>query len=121
MRTPRALIGMTLAAALALSACGGGDDGRPTSSDHTTASATTTESTPTPSPTLTADDDRPLTGTTLKKASDAALKATDGGKITETSGSDDADHVYEVDVLLPSGEDVTVELDQSFKVTKLDR
>jgi uncharacterized membrane protein YkoI len=121
MRTPRALIGLTLVAALALSARGGGDDPKPASSDHTTASATTTESAPTPSPTLTADDDRPATGATLKKASDAALRATDGGKVTETSGSDDVDHVYEVDVLLPSGEDVTVELDQSFKVTKLDR
>ena len=120
MRTPRALIGLTLAAALALSACGGGDDEKPATSDHAAASATTTESTPS-SPTLTADDDRPLTGATLKKASDAALRATDGGEITETSGSDDADHVYEVDVLLPSSEVVTVELDQSFKVTKLDR
>jgi len=181
MRTPRALIGLTLVAALGLSACGGGDDAKLTSSDRTKASAaalkyvgggavtdaergdgddgyaygvevtlpsgtdidveldeafkvtnspakasdlansTADESTATPSPSVTADDDRPLTGATLRKASDAAMKATDGGKITETSGSDDADHEYEVDVLLPSGEDVTVELDKAFKVTKIDR
>lgn len=80
--------------------------------------------TPTPSATSSASvspDDRPLTGATLDKASAAALKATGEGRVTETSGSDDRDHVYEVDVLLPSGEDVTVELDKSFKVTKIDR
>ena len=67
------------------------------------------------------DDDRALVGETLTKAKAAALKATGEGKVTETSGSDDADHVYEVDVLLPSGEDVTVELDADFTVTKIDR
>jgi uncharacterized membrane protein YkoI len=66
-------------------------------------------------------DDQPLTGDTLAKASDAALKAAGGGKVTETSGSDDPDHAYEVDVLMPDGKDLTVELDKSFKVTKIDR
>ena len=66
-------------------------------------------------------DDQPLTGDTLAKASDAALKAAGGGKVTETSGSDDADHAYEVDVLMPDGQDLTVELDKSFTVTKIDR
>jgi uncharacterized membrane protein YkoI len=183
MRTPRAIIGLTLVAALGLSACGGGDnDEKLSSSDRAKASAAAlkyvgggavtdaergdgddpyaygvevtlpggtdidveldkafkvtnspakasdlapsaapSDPAATPSPSVTANDDRALTGTTLKKASAAALKATDGGKITETSGSDDADHVYEVDVLLPSGEDVTVELDKAFKVTKIDR
>lgn len=183
MRTPRAIIGLTLVAALGLSACGGGDDEKLSSSDRAKASAaalkyvgggavTDTErgdgddgyaygvevtlpggtdidveldrsftvtnspakasdlesstpqadaSTSSPAPKATADDDRPLAGSTLKKASAAALKATDGGKVTETSGSDEADHEFEVDVLLPGGEDVTVELDQAFKVTKIDR
>ena len=67
------------------------------------------------------EDDRALLGETLSKAKAAALKATGDGKVTETSGSDDADHVYEVDVLLPSGEDVTVELDADFTVTRIDR
>lgn len=66
-------------------------------------------------------DDQPLTDDTLTKASDAALKAAGGGKVTETSGSDDADHAYEVDVLMPDGQDLTVELDKAFKVTKIDR
>jgi uncharacterized membrane protein YkoI len=72
-------------------------------------------------PTDSADDDRALTGDTLTKASEAALTATKGGTVTETSTSDDADHAYEVDVLLASGEDVTVELDQDFTVTTIDR
>jgi uncharacterized membrane protein YkoI len=66
-------------------------------------------------------DDQPLTGDTLTKASAAALKAAGGGKVTETSGSDDADHAYEVDVLMPDGQDLTVELDERFTVTRIDR
>lgn len=66
-------------------------------------------------------DEWPLTGDTLKKASDAALKATGGGKVIETRRSDDADHVYEVVVIFPNGEDVRVELDKSFNVTDFDR
>jgi uncharacterized membrane protein YkoI len=66
-------------------------------------------------------DDRPLTGDTLAKASAAALKAAGGGEVTETSTSDDADHAYEVDVLMPDGQDLTVELDTAFTVTRLDR
>lgn len=65
-------------------------------------------------------DDRPLRGETLKKASEAALEATDGGKVIETGGSDDRDHAYEVEVLLGNGEDVSVELDKKFKVTEID-
>ncbi|KQY58462.1 hypothetical protein ASD11_02010 [Aeromicrobium sp. Root495] len=88
--------------------------------------AATPSDSPAPSPSASssasvADDDRALTGATLDKATKAALKATGEGRVTETSGSDDRDHVYEVDVLLPSGEDVTVELDKSFTVTKIDR
>ncbi|MBP2389784.1 PepSY domain-containing protein [Aeromicrobium fastidiosum] len=91
-----------------------------------TPSSAPTSDAPTDAPTdapsgVAPDDDRALVGETLTKAKAAALKATGGGKVTETSGSDDADHVYEVDVLLPSGEDVTVELDADFTVTKIDR
>ena len=88
-----------------------------------TPSATPTGSAPTDaSPSAVApEDDRGPLGETKAKAEAAALKATGEGQVTETSGSDDADHVYEVDVLLPSGEDVTVELDADFKVTKIDR
>ncbi|MET0449746.1 MAG: PepSY domain-containing protein [Aeromicrobium sp.] len=96
----------------------------PKAADFTAEAPTTTPSqapTETAPTSTTPDDDRALTGSTLTRATDAALKATDGGKVTETSGSDDTDHVYEVDVLLPSGEDVTVELDDAFAVTKIDR
>ena len=66
-------------------------------------------------------EDRPLTGEKFNRASAAALKATGGGKVIETSGSDDRDHTYEVDVLFSNGEDVTVELDDQFRVTEIDR
>jgi uncharacterized membrane protein YkoI len=82
-------------------------------------------STPTPEPAPTTigldADDRPLTGERYNRASAAALKATGGGKVIETSGSDDRDHAYEVDVLFPNGEDVTVELDERYNVTEIDR
>ncbi|MCL8252194.1 PepSY domain-containing protein [Aeromicrobium fastidiosum] len=86
-------------------------------------SATPTGAAPTDaSPSAVApEDDRGLLGETRTKAEAAALKATGEGRVTGTSGSDDADHVYEVDVLLPSGEDVTVELDADFTVTTIDR
>jgi uncharacterized membrane protein YkoI len=87
-----------------------------------TPAATPTDDPSAPAPAgTTPGDDRALTGDTLRRATDAALKATDGGTVTETSDSDDADHAYEVDVLLPGGEDVTVELDQDFGVTTIDR
>jgi len=66
-------------------------------------------------------EDRPLTGATFNRASAAALKATGGGKVIETGGSDERDHAYEVDVLLSNGEDVTIELDDRFRVTEIDR
>lgn len=67
------------------------------------------------------DDDAPLTGSTLTQASVAALKAAGGGKVTETGMSDDADHAYEVEVTFDNGEDATVELNEDFGVTKIDR
>ena len=66
------------------------------------------------------EDDRPLTGEAFNRASAAALKATGGGKVIETSGSDDRDHAYEVEVLLTNGEDVTIELDDRYRVTDFD-
>ena len=92
----------------------------PTASDFTEDVSSTTEPTDEPSIGLDADD-RPLTGETFNRASAAALKATGTGKVIETGGSDDSDHAYEVDVLLPNGEDVTIELDENYKVTEIDR
>jgi len=86
-------------------------------------SVSSTPAAPEPAPTTIGldVDDRPLTGERYNRASAAALKATGGGKVIETSGSDDSDHTYEVDVLFPNGEDVTVELDDRFRVTEIDR
>ncbi|WP_051973324.1 PepSY domain-containing protein [Cryobacterium sp. MLB-32] len=50
----------------------------------------------------------------------AALAAVGSGTVTEFDRSDDADHVYEVEITLSDGRDVDVELDATFRVTKLD-
>lgn len=50
----------------------------------------------------------------------AALAAVGSGRVTEFDRSDDADHVYEVEVTLDSGQDVDVELDAAFVVLTLD-
>jgi uncharacterized membrane protein YkoI len=92
----------------------------PTARDFSEDVSSTTEPTTEPSIGLDADD-RPLTGETFNRASAAALKATGTGKVIETGGSDDRDHAYEVDVLLPNGEDVTIELDEKYRVTEIDR
>ncbi|MCL3817024.1 PepSY domain-containing protein [Aeromicrobium wangtongii] len=95
----------------------------PTASDLAAPAPTTTPSAkPSASPsTVAPDDDRGLLGKTAIRAKDAALKATGGGEVLSTEGSDDADHVYEVEVRTPSGEDVTVELDADFEVVRIDR
>lgn len=94
----------------------------PRASDLATQAPTGSPSaTPSAPSTVAPDDDRGLLGKTLVRAKAAALKATGGGEVISTGGSDDADHVYEVEVRLPSGEDVTVELDADFKVTRIDR
>ena len=91
----------------------------PTISDFATPEVVTST---TPAPRSTDnDDDAPLTGSTLTNASAAALKAAGGGKVTETSRSDDADHVYEVEITFTNGDDLTVELNKDFGVTKIDR
>jgi uncharacterized membrane protein YkoI len=59
--------------------------------------------------------EKPITGTALQKASDAALAETGGGKVTETE-VDDEESKYEVEVTLPDGSQVDVQLDENFKV-----
>jgi uncharacterized membrane protein YkoI len=61
------------------------------------------------------DDDQPLTGTTLEKATAAALAYTGGGTVTETEVGDDG-AAYGVEVRLPDGKQVEVNLDANFKV-----
>jgi uncharacterized membrane protein YkoI len=64
------------------------------------------------------DDDsteQPITGTALQKASEAALAETGGGTVTDTE-VDDEESKYEVEVTLPDGSQVDVQLDESFHV-----
>lgn len=65
------------------------------------------------------DNDR-LTGSTLEKASSAALEEVGSGTVTDAEASDDLDHAYEVEVTLENGDDVDVELDESFAVVRSD-
>jgi uncharacterized membrane protein YkoI len=61
------------------------------------------------------DDDQPLTGETLQRATEAALEHTGGGTVTETEAGDDG-AAYGVEVLLPDGRQVEVNLDADFNV-----
>jgi uncharacterized membrane protein YkoI len=61
------------------------------------------------------DDEQPLTGSTLERATDAALAHTGGGTVVETeTGDDGAD--YSVEIQLDDGSQVEVNLDESFEV-----
>ncbi len=61
------------------------------------------------------DDEKPLTGTALEKATAAALDHTGGGTVTETETGDDG-AAYSVEVRLDDGTQVEVNLDQNFHV-----
>lgn len=61
------------------------------------------------------DDDQPLTGTALDKATSAALDHTGGGTVTETEVGDDG-AAYGVEVRLDDGSQVEVNLDENFNV-----
>jgi uncharacterized membrane protein len=61
------------------------------------------------------DDDQPLTGTTYDRAVEAALEHTGGGTVTETEAGDDG-AAYGVEVRLPDGRQVEVNLDEDFNV-----
>ena len=61
------------------------------------------------------DDETPITGTALTRASEAALAHTGGGRITETEAGDE-EGAYEVEVTLDDGSQVDVHLDASFAV-----
>jgi uncharacterized membrane protein YkoI len=102
------------------------NDSRPTPQSSASAS-TSTEPSSAPSSSAT-----PETGTTpgnfdnlteeeMASASAAALEAVGSGTVFDIERSDDRDHAYEVTIILANGEDVDVELDAQFKVTKVDR
>lgn len=68
--------------------------------------------------TIPADDDGrevPITGDALQKASEAALAYTGGGTVTDTEVGDE-ESLYEVEVRLPDGGQVDVQLDENFEV-----
>jgi hypothetical protein len=62
------------------------------------------------------DDERPLTGSNLQKATAAALAHTGGGTVVETEDGDDG-AAYGVEVRLAGGRVVEVNLDENFAVT----
>jgi hypothetical protein len=59
--------------------------------------------------------DTPITGEELRRASDAALAHTEGGRVTDTEVGDE-ESTYEVEVTLDDGSQVDVQLDDSFVV-----
>ena len=61
------------------------------------------------------DDDKPITGAALARASAAALDHTGGGRVTETEAGDE-EGFYEVEVTLADGSQVDVHLDIDFNV-----
>jgi hypothetical protein len=61
------------------------------------------------------DNDQPLTGDVLDKATAAALAYTRGGTVTETESGDDG-AAYSVEVRLANGRQVEVNLDADFVV-----
>jgi uncharacterized membrane protein YkoI len=65
------------------------------------------------------DNDR-LSGSTLERASDAALDEVGEGTVTEAERSDDLDHAYTVEVRRDNGTEVDVELDDDFAVVRVD-
>ena len=59
--------------------------------------------------------DQAITGSALDRASQAALKETGGGKVTETEQGDEESY-YEVEVTKADGSQVDVQLDKAFNV-----
>jgi hypothetical protein len=66
-------------------------------------------------PTVGSDDDTPLSGATLERASAAALQHTGGGTVVDSETGDDG-AVYGVEIRLADGSQVEVTLDSEFKV-----
>jgi uncharacterized membrane protein YkoI len=59
--------------------------------------------------------DTPISGDALQRASDAALAETGAGRVTGTEVGDEESY-YEVEVTLPDGSQVDVQLDEDFTV-----
>ncbi|MGH9111085.1 MAG: hypothetical protein ACRDZN_02100 [Acidimicrobiales bacterium] len=61
------------------------------------------------------DNEAPITGDALDKASAAALEETGEGRVSETEVGDEESY-YEVEVTLDDGSQVDVQLDERFQV-----
>lgn len=61
------------------------------------------------------DDEQPITGDALDRATTAALAEYPDGRVTETEVGDE-ESLYEVEVTLPDGSQVDVQLDEDFEV-----
>ncbi|MET9736188.1 hypothetical protein ABZZ79_37875 [Streptomyces sp. NPDC006458] len=61
------------------------------------------------------DNETPISGPALEKATAAALAYTGGGEVTDAEVGDEEGH-YEVEVTLGNGKQADVHLDQDFKV-----
>jgi hypothetical protein len=61
------------------------------------------------------DNETPITGSALDRATVAALEHTGEGRVTETEVGDE-DSFYEVEVTLDDGSQIDVQLDRDFQV-----
>jgi hypothetical protein len=61
------------------------------------------------------DDEAPITGDALVRASEAALEHTGGGRVSDTEVGDE-ESLYEVEVTRADGSQVDVQLDENFNV-----
>jgi hypothetical protein len=61
------------------------------------------------------DNETPITGSALDKASSAALEATGEGTVTETEAGDEESY-YEVEVTLDDGTQTDVQVNRNFEV-----
>jgi uncharacterized membrane protein YkoI len=61
------------------------------------------------------DQEQPITGNALQRATEAALAHTGGGRVTGTEVGDE-DSLYEVEVTLDDGRQIDVQLDEQFRV-----
>jgi uncharacterized membrane protein YkoI len=61
------------------------------------------------------DDEAPISGDALVRASEAALEHTGGGRVSDTEVGDE-ESLYEVEVTRPDGSQVDVQLDENFNV-----
>ncbi|HEU4347301.1 MAG TPA: hypothetical protein VFR35_05880 [Actinoplanes sp.] len=61
------------------------------------------------------ETDQPITGPARAEAERAALAHTGGGRVTETEVGDEESY-YEVEVTMPDGHQVDVQLDERFAV-----